>query len=93
MIRSASAVGRASDGDRLLNDLTGTLGAALDEAGEAAVVVCVSGLDHLTAAPFIASGRAIAAPGGLRWLADIRAASQRPLAEAVRMGGDVASDA
>jgi hypothetical protein len=68
---------------RLLSQLSETLDAELgaddgsDHSADGALpplVVCVGGIDHLIAAPFIAAGRAIAAPGGLRWLADARSA-------------------
>ena len=36
------------------------------------VLVCLSGIDHLAAAPLFAAGIARPAPGGIRWLADIR---------------------
>ena len=63
---------------RLLHDLARTLAAALppERSPEAPPLVCLGGLDHLVAAPFIASGRAVPAPGGLGWLADRRAADQ-----------------
>lgn len=65
--------GAAGDND-LLATLTATLAGCLPSVAgpEAPLVVCVGGFDHLVAAPFIADGRAIAAPGGLRWLADVR---------------------
>ena len=50
--------------------------------GDRPLLVCLSGVDHLVAAPFIADGRAIAAPGGLRWLADARANGQAAANEA-----------
>ena len=40
------------------------------------VVVCLGGLDHLAVEPLVAAGRAVVAPGGLRWLADRRATDQ-----------------
>ncbi len=75
----AARGGVAGDaGDRLLADLARTLSAVLPhEPGPAIpLLVCLGGIDHLVAAPFIASGRAIAAPGGLRWLADLRVTAQ-----------------
>ena len=64
--------------DAVLDELSRTLASSL--AGRAdderPLLVPVSGIDHLVAAPFIADGRAIAAPGGLRWLADARASDQ-----------------
>jgi len=63
---------------RLLADLGVALEAAVAEAemDGMPLLVCLSGLDHLVAAPFAAAGRVIVAPGGLRWLADARAAAQ-----------------
>ena len=75
----ARTPGQAEPADeRLLRDLARTLSAALppEPSPEAPLLVCLGGLDHLVAAPFIAAGRAVAAPGGLRWLADLRVADQ-----------------
>jgi len=64
--------------DELLRDLALTLSRALpsEPSADAPLIVCLGGLDHLVAAPFIAAGQATPAPGGLRWLADLRAAGQ-----------------
>jgi glycosyltransferase involved in cell wall biosynthesis len=78
--RFEERVGVSGDStERLLADLARTLDSALPESGgeEAPLLVCLSGLDHLVASPFIAEGRAVAAPGGLRWLADARASGQK----------------
>ena len=37
------------------------------------LLVCLGGIDYLAAAPLVAAGRARPGPGGLRWLADLRA--------------------
>jgi glycosyltransferase involved in cell wall biosynthesis len=68
--------GGADQADRILADLGRTLAAGLPATAgpDAPLLVCLGGIDHLVAAPFIADGRAVAAPGGLRWLADSRAA-------------------
>ena len=62
----------------LLAQLTATLAATLPSTAgpDAPLIVCLGGIDHFVAAPFIAEGRALAAPGGLRWLADAKAAAQ-----------------
>jgi hypothetical protein len=61
--------------DRVLADLSVTLEAELQENPSEAppLIVCLTGIDHLVAAPFVAAGRAMTTPGGLRWLADVRA--------------------
>ncbi len=52
------------------------LGSAIDGRSEP-LLVCVAGIDHLVAAPFVATGVRIA-PGGLSWLADHLALERRP---------------
>ena len=70
--------------DAVLDELSRTLAPSLAGGAddERPLLVCLSGVDHLVAAPFIADGRAIAAPGGLRWLADERASDQAGASEA-----------
>lgn len=72
---------------RILADaLAGEPGSAARSAPEgvgAPLLVCVTGLDHLVAAPFIAAGTPVA-PGGLAWLADrigVRAPARSALDE------------
>jgi hypothetical protein len=78
--RAGRVIGRLDPGrdgrpDAVLEELSRTLASSLTGSpdDERPLLVCLSGIDHLVAAPFIADGRAIAAPGGLRWLADARA--------------------
>ena len=68
----------------LIAQLTATLAETLPSAAgpDAPLLVCLGGIDHLVAAPFIAEGRALAAPGGVRWLADAMAAAQAEPLEA-----------
>ncbi len=91
--RFRRAIGRAAPSaadpsvglaERVLADLRSALAAELPDpdgsagpGGEPPLLVCLTGIDHLVAAPFVSSGRATIAPGGLRWLADVRAAGVR----------------
>lgn len=59
---------------RLVRTLDEALGSAVD--AEPPMLICLSGIDYLAAAPALAAGRAVASPGGLRWLADRRSASR-----------------
>ncbi|HEY8439657.1 MAG TPA: glycosyltransferase, partial [Candidatus Limnocylindrales bacterium] len=89
---AARAGGRpASELEPLLRQLADALERHLPEAGGPTppLVVCLAGIDHLVAAPFVAAGRAVAAPGGPRWLADARAEAQRV---AVPDAGDRSSE-
>jgi len=80
---SRAVLGRAGRGelagDPLVTELTHTLSRAIERGadGTPPLVVCLSGIDYLAAAPLIAAGRARPSPGGLRWLAD-RQADRRP---------------
>ena len=83
--RLSAIAGRGDPADGVLAELARTLAAVLPPSAgpDAPLVVCLGGIDHLVAAPFVAAGRAVPAPGGLRWLADARAqtasaADQRP---------------
>lgn len=71
----AARLGRpAAPGDALIADLTRTLERAVGPAGAGLpLLVCLGGIDYLAAAPLVAAGRARPGPGGLRWLADLRA--------------------
>jgi glycosyltransferase involved in cell wall biosynthesis len=62
----------------LLAELTRTLSRAVErsEDGTPPLLVCLSGIDYLAAAPLIAAGKARPSPGGLRWLADRQAAGR-----------------
>ena len=98
LLRLRSRIRRRGGGDaELLGRLRDTLRAAIEDAtasGGRPVVVCLSGLDHLVAAPFVAAGAATAAPGGLRWLADVRADDQgRVDVASVGAAVDVANEA
>ena len=70
--------------EAVVDELSRTLASSLSGSGDddRPLLVCLSGIDHLVAAPFIADGRAVAAPGGLRWLADARASRQPGASEA-----------
>jgi hypothetical protein len=78
------APGREQRAGAVLQELSRTLASAFSGSrdDERPLLVCLSGIDHLVAGPFIADGRAIAAPGGLRWLADARASGQPGAREA-----------
>jgi hypothetical protein len=52
----ARGIGPERDGDR----------------GRPVVLVCMAGVDHLVARPFVERGEATIAQGALRWLADVR---------------------
>ncbi len=52
----------------------------LEATGSPALVVCLGGIDVLAAEPAAASGRAMIAPGALRWLGDARWSGQAPAA-------------
>lgn len=63
---------------RTLPALTGAVAAAIDRAGKAhgdgsVTLVCLGGIDLVAAAPLVSASVDIA-PGGLRWLGDLRAA-------------------
>ncbi len=63
--------------DRLVQPiLVGLLDEGLDRVGATierpALLVCVGGIDVFLSRAAVASGRAVLAPGGLRWLADAR---------------------
>ena len=62
----------------LLARLAQTLDDALRSAveSEPPMLICLSGIDYLAAGPALAAGRAVASPGGLRWLADRRPAGR-----------------
>ena len=98
LLRLRSRIRRRRGGDAvLLGSLRDTLRAAIEDAtasGGRPLVVCLSGLDHLVAAPFVAAGAVTAAPGGLRWLADVRADDQgRADVASVATAVDPANDA
>jgi glycosyltransferase involved in cell wall biosynthesis len=61
---------------RIVPVMTAAIDRALDEAGARpgapATIVCLGGIDIYLARRFSSSGRAIVAPGGLRWLGDQR---------------------
>jgi glycosyltransferase involved in cell wall biosynthesis len=80
---------RAAGG--LIAELTRTLAFAIERGSDGAppLLVCLSGIDYLVAAPLIAAGDALPAPGGLRWLAD-RQADRRTADRAISGGGSPA---
>lgn len=79
-------LGRGSGADdALVASLGRTLEAAVGPIGsDPPLVVCLSGIDYLAAAPLIAAGRLLPSPGGLRWLADLRTSlPPQPAADSV----------
>ncbi len=67
---------------RVLPALSAAVRLAADRAamagGDPPIAVCLGGIDVLAAEPLRAAGRVIVAPGGLRWLADLRADTPPP---------------
>jgi len=68
--------------DAVLGELTQALARGIDpefadDRGRPVVLVCMAGVDHLVARPFVERGDATIAQAALRWLADARWA-ERP---------------
>jgi glycosyltransferase involved in cell wall biosynthesis len=60
----------------VIPQLSAALDRALDQVGatpsDPALLVCLGGIDVFVSRAFVGTGRAIVAPGGLRWLGDAR---------------------